>query len=208
MRSNSSPPEQNGVGMGGMENGEEEEEAGREKEESGGSGEGRGAEENETAAGEPQNQNEVPKQAEMYGSYIDPVPVLIVGSHYDQFEGQGAATEAVQQTQQLVVELRQQFEEYLSISPRLYPLNCISAVSKEIKDLKERLCEVRSELVEVRSSTPVAASPVFWIFLFLVTVTASISTSDGESGTSDRVTQSRANTHQGRHIFPLFKSLN
>lgn len=156
-RSNSTPPEQNGMDAAGRGSGEEEEEEDGEKEtdESGGSNESRGAQENQTeGSGDPKNQNEVPKPAEMYGSYIDPVPVLIVGSHYDRLEGQGAVVEAVRQTQQLVEELRRQFEEYLSISPRLYPLNCLSTVSKEIKELKERLCEVRSELVEVNDFLP------------------------------------------------------
>ena len=85
----------------------------------------------------------------MYGSYIQPVPVIVVGSHYDQLEGQ-SAVEAVQQTQRLVDELREQYEEYLDISPQLYPLNCLKAVSVEIRALKERLCVVRSKLVDVR----------------------------------------------------------
>ena len=88
-------------------------------------------------------------QEAMYGSYIQPVPVIIVGSHYDQLEGQ-SAVEAVQQTQRLVDELRDQYEEYLDISPQLYPLNCLKAVSAEIRALKERLCVVRSKLVDVR----------------------------------------------------------
>lgn len=88
----------------------------------------------------------------MYGSYIQPVPVIIVGSHYDKLEGQ-RAIEAVQKTQQLVDELREQFEEYLDISPQLYPLNCLKSVSAEIRALKERLCVVRSKLVEVNQPT-------------------------------------------------------
>ena len=139
------PAEQNGIETenerGGLRGGEELR----------GSGEQRGAENHENlnvdttraARGSPISGN-------MYGSYIDPVPVVIVGSHYDKLEGQ-SALEAVRQTQQLVEELRDQFEEYLNISPRLYPLNCLSSVSKEIKELKERLCEVRSELIEVSS---------------------------------------------------------
>ena len=146
--SDTSIPEQNGTETAGKGSGGEEE-AGKRKDELEGSEEARGAEENlAEGAGDPKNQNGSQKPVEMYGSYIEPVPVVIVGSHYDKLEGQ-AATEAVQQAQQLVDELREQFEEYLTISPRLYPLNCLSAVSKEIKDLKERLCEVRSELVEV-----------------------------------------------------------
>ena len=197
VRSNSSPPQHNGVETGGTGNGEEED-SGREKEESGGSGKRRGVEENqaEGAAGGAQNQNRIPKPAaEMYGSYIDPVPVLIVGSHYDQLEGQGAATEAVRKTQQLVDELREQFEEYLSISPRLYPLNCLSAVSKEMKDLKEKLCEVRSELVEVKVFA--SFSVVKFRSLCFGLVAATVSPSDGESGAPDRVTQSGADQHQG-----------
>ena len=146
--SGNSVPDQNGMETATKEGNEDEDEtrAGMEgSEESGGtlknSTEGTGAPTNPGAEPTP--------PVEMYGSYIDPVPVVIVGSHYDKLEGESAA-EAVRQTQELVDELRGQFEENLTISPRLYPLNCLSPVSKEIKDLKERLCEVRSELVEVR----------------------------------------------------------
>ena len=85
----------------------------------------------------------------MYGSYIQPVPVIIVGSHYDQLESH-RAEEAVRQTQQLVAEMREQFCEYLDISEQLYPLNCLKSVSPEIRALKGELCTVRSKLVEVR----------------------------------------------------------
>ena len=111
--------------------------------------------EGETAEQESETRDETAKAKEpsspavaMYGSYIQPVPVIIVGSHYDKLDGQ-RAVEAVQQTQRLVDELREQFEEYLDISPQLYPLNCLKSVSAEIRALKERLCIVRSKLVEV-----------------------------------------------------------
>ena len=118
-----------------------------------GRGEEKGSEETRRGPGVGEDDEGEPKihvggPETMYGSYIDPVPVLIVGSHYDKLEGQ-SAVEAVQRTQQLVDELREQYEEYLNISPRLYPLNCLTSVSPEIRALKERMCEVRSELVEV-----------------------------------------------------------
>ena len=41
------------------------------------------------------------------------------------------------------------FEECLDISPQLYPMNCLRAVSTEIGHFKEQLCEIRSKLLEV-----------------------------------------------------------
>ena len=41
------------------------------------------------------------------------------------------------------------FAEYLDISPQLYPMNCLKAVSTEISRFKEQLCEIRSSLLEV-----------------------------------------------------------
>lgn len=41
------------------------------------------------------------------------------------------------------------FEDYLAISPRLYPINCLKSVSPEIRVLKDHLCEVRAKLLEV-----------------------------------------------------------
>ena len=49
----------------------------------------------------------------------------------------------------ILIYLLYRFEEYLYISPLLYPLNCLKAVSPEIKALKEHLCEVRAKLLEV-----------------------------------------------------------
>ena len=37
----------------------------------------------------------------------------------------------------------------MDISPNLFPLNCLKSVSAEIKLLKDHLCEVRSNLLEV-----------------------------------------------------------
>ena len=86
----------------------------------------------------------------MYGSVLQPVPVILVGSHYDLIPVERQA-EVVARTQKLVNEMRDQFEEYLEISPNLYPLNCLRAVSSEMKELKERLCEVRAKLIDVRN---------------------------------------------------------
>ncbi len=47
------------------------------------------------------------------------------------------------------------FEEYLDVSAHLYPLNCLRAVSPEIRRFKEHLCESRSNLLDV--STPLVA---------------------------------------------------
>lgn len=88
----------------------------------------------------------------MYGSVLQPVPVVIVGSHYDQIplEHQDVV---VARTQALVTELRDMFEEYLDVSPHLYPINCLRALSPEMKTLKEHLCAVRSKLLEVSCSS-------------------------------------------------------
>ena len=85
----------------------------------------------------------------MYGSVLQPVPVIVVGSHYDLVPVERQA-EVVARTQALVTERRDQFVEYLKISSHLYPLNCLRAVSLEMKELKEQLCEVRANLIEVR----------------------------------------------------------
>ena len=84
----------------------------------------------------------------MYGSVLQPVPVVIIGSHYDQVPVDKQA-EVVANTQRLVDEMRQKFGQYLEVSEILYPLNCLKAVSPEIRVLKERLCVVRSKLLEV-----------------------------------------------------------
>lgn len=42
-------------------------------------------------------------QETMYGTLLQPVPVMIVGSHYDQISSQ----EAVEKTQQLVTEMKE-----------------------------------------------------------------------------------------------------
>jgi len=55
----------------------------------------------------------------------------------------------VSNTQRLVDAMQDRFEEYLEISPKLYPLNCLRAVTPEMKVLKDQLCEVRSKLIEV-----------------------------------------------------------
>ena len=174
----SSVPEQTGTETAEKGSGDE----GESGEGVGGREDPRGAAENQTD-GTVNRSREPEPSAEMYGSYIDPVPVLIVGSHYDKLEAHSVA-EAVRQTQELVDELREQFEEYLTISPRLYPLNCLSSVSKEIKDLKERLCEVRSELVEVWQ--PTCTSHTFNMSLTLLCAAATaVSAGDGKSGEAD-----------------------
>ena len=86
----------------------------------------------------------------MYGSVLQQVPVIVIGSHYDLIPVERQA-EVVARTQKLVTEMRDQFVEYLEISSHLYPLNCLRAVSLEMKDLKERLCEVRANLIQVRN---------------------------------------------------------
>ena len=164
------PEQQNGIGTGeeggvadikaadnvftpGRGGDREDAEAGEREGVSGRTGEGDREEgkreaEKEDESPKPKKRTSSSPMAAMYGSYILPVPVIIVGSHYDQLEGQ-AAVAAVQQTQRLVDELREQFEEYLDISPQLYALNCLKSVSTEIRALKERLCTVRSKLVDV-----------------------------------------------------------
>ena len=92
--------------------------------------------------------NSSDSQSSMYGSVLQPVPVVVVGSHLDLVPVD-QQPEVVGNTQRLVDEMRDRFEEYLEISPKLYPLNCLRAVSAEMKVLKDRLCEVRSRLLEV-----------------------------------------------------------
>ena len=92
--------------------------------------------------------NSSDSQNSMYGSVLQPVPVVIVGSHLD-LVSVNQQPDVVGNTQRLVDEMRDRFEEYLEISPKLYPLNCLRAVSAEMKVLKDRLCEVRSKLLEV-----------------------------------------------------------
>ena len=92
--------------------------------------------------------NSSDSQSSMYGSVLQPVPVVVVGSHLDLVPVD-QQPEVVGNTQRLVDEMRDRFEEYLEISPKLYPLNCLRAVSAEMKVLKDRLCEVRSKLLEV-----------------------------------------------------------
>ena len=145
----------NGAGNGtgnGMENGTPEmtprNKEGKEETEGDREGEGEGR----RCAREEEGERGKPNPVAMYGSYLEPVPVIIVASHYDLLEGE-KQREAVQQTQRLVDELREEFEEYLEISPQLYPLNCLRAVSPKIRALKERLCTVRSQLVEASLST-------------------------------------------------------
>ena len=111
---------------------------------------------------------------EMYGSVLQPVPVIIVGSHYDLVPSTNQQP-FLARTQDLVTEMKKRFalhstyytvnsmleaflsvfrfEEYLDISPKLFPLNCLKSVSAEIKLLKDHLCEVRSKLLEVCIST-------------------------------------------------------
>lgn len=101
---------------------------------------------------------------------LQAVPVIVVGSHYDQIHDR--QQEVVMSVQSLVNEMKikyvtyfvpiyhyfyhyilYRFEDYLDISPHLYPLNCLKAVTPEIKALKDHLCEVRSKLLEVKSAT-------------------------------------------------------
>ena len=56
----------------------------------------------------------------MYGSVFQPVPVILVGSHYDLVPVE-RQEEVVARTQELVIEMRGQFEEYLEISPTQLP---------------------------------------------------------------------------------------
>lgn len=97
---------------------------------------------------------------------LQPVPVIVVGSHYDLIPTD-AQQETVTSVQSLVNEMKvkyvcehhffhfcdafhiHRFEDYLDISTDLYPLNCLKAVTPEIKALKDHLCEVRSKLIEV-----------------------------------------------------------
>lgn len=87
-------------------------------------------------------------QNSMYGSVLQPVPVIVIGSHLDLIP-MDQQQKVVSNTQRLVDEMQDRFEEYLEISPKLYPLNCLRAVTPEMKVLKDRLCEVRSKLIEV-----------------------------------------------------------
>ena len=76
------------------------------------------------------------------------MPVIVIGSHLDLIPVD-QQQKVVSNTQRLVDEMRDRFEEYLEISPKLYPLNCLRAVTPEMKVLKDRLCEVRSKLINV-----------------------------------------------------------
>ena len=87
-------------------------------------------------------------QNSMYGSVLQPVPVIVIGSHLDLIPVD-QQQKVVSNTQRLVDEMQDRFEEYLEISPKLYPLNCLRAVTPEMKVLKDRLCEVRSKLINV-----------------------------------------------------------
>lgn len=95
----------------------------------------------------------MPHRRKEGASALQPVPVIIVGSHYDQIPA-GDQQEVVTNAQSLVNEMKVKFEDYLDISTHLYPLNCLKAVSAEIKTLKEHLCEVRSRLLKVQPLYP------------------------------------------------------
>ena len=124
---------------------------------SGGSGGGGGTNSN--------NNNEESAQ-QAYTSVIQQIPVLIVGSHYDLVPGERAEA-VLKEVQALVVEVREMFQEYLEVYPKILPLNCLKATSTEMKDLKEELTTVSTKLVEVRNYI-LSYSFILSFFLFSI----------------------------------------
>ncbi len=49
----------------------------------------------------------------------------------------------------IIVIIAFRFQDFLNISPHIFPINCLRAVSPEITQLKEHLCEVRGNLIQV-----------------------------------------------------------
>ena len=87
----------------------------------------------------------------MYGSVILPVPVVVIGSHYDLLPS-SEAPRALERLQDYANEMRDLFKLYLVLSDKVFPLACHMPKSDEMLKLKQELVSVRSKLMKVHRS--------------------------------------------------------
>lgn len=89
-----------------------------------------------------------PVRAELPLSSLCPVPVLIVGSHFDLLVD-SQRSEIISQFENCLHEVSTKFHSSVDIIPQLFPVNCHKPNSSEIKHLKEQITAVRITDLEV-----------------------------------------------------------
>lgn len=89
-----------------------------------------------------------PVRAELPSSSLCPVPVLVVGSHFDLLVD-SQRSEIISQFENCLHELSTKFHSSVDIIAQLFPVNCHKPNSSEIKHLKEQITAVRTTDLEV-----------------------------------------------------------
>ena len=84
----------------------------------------------------------------MFGSVVLPVPVIVIGSHYDLLSPE-VGRRALERLQDFANEMGELFKIYLVLSDRVFPLACNMPKSEEMLKLKQELVAVRSRLMKV-----------------------------------------------------------
>ena len=85
-------------------------------------------------------------------SWLQNVPVIVVGSHYDVLQKDKSQLEVdgiLKEAQMLVNELQLQFWPYLKVIPDIIPLNCLMSKGEEMQKLKDQLDRIRRTRVQV-----------------------------------------------------------
>ena len=90
--------------------------------------------------------------ANLQPSWLQKVPVIVVGSHYDVLQrekSQAEVEETLRGVQMLVNEMQLQFWPFLKVIPDVIPLNCLASRGEEMQRLKEQLDKTRRTRVQV-----------------------------------------------------------
>ena len=90
--------------------------------------------------------------ADLQPSWLQKVPVIVVGSHYDVLQREKAPADVektLDEVQMLLNEIQLQFWPFLKVVPDVIPLNCLASRGEEIQRLKEQLDKTRRTRVQV-----------------------------------------------------------
>ena len=90
--------------------------------------------------------------ADLQPSWLQKVPVIVVGSHYDILQREKSPADVektLDEVQMLLNEIQLQFWPFLKVVPDVIPLNCLASRGEEIQRLKEQLDKTRRTRVQV-----------------------------------------------------------
>ncbi|KAL5476240.1 hypothetical protein EMCRGX_G026162 [Ephydatia muelleri] len=106
------------------------------------------------SSGPPEERREsVVSEDAMFCSVVLPVPVVVIGSHYDLLSPE-VGRRALERLQDFANEMRELFRLYLMLSDRVFPLACNMPKSEEMHKLKQELLALRSRLMKLQPQYP------------------------------------------------------